>query len=129
MKRKPPLRASSWPPKKSCEGGTKLEECALYNMQATGRCRMIARWLPLSVLMGSVAVAQQPAPADRLPEVEINARRQKLADMRARIVEAEDRFYEEYNKLNLSDDFDMVCHMETPIDSHLKSRVCRPVFV
>jgi hypothetical protein len=91
---------------------------------------MTTRWLPLSLLLASAAAgAQQPAPDEPLPQVEITALREKLTVMRARIVEAEDLFYAEYNKLNTHDDFDMVCNVETPIDSHRKSRVCRPVYV
>jgi hypothetical protein len=85
--------------------------------------------LPLNILLWSAAVvAQVPTPADDLAEVKIKALREKLTDMRARIVETEDRFYDEYNKLNINDDFDMVCNLETPIDSHRKLRVCRPVY-
>lgn len=52
----------------------------------------------------------------------------RLWQMRQAIIEAEDRFYALYNKLNTNDDFDVRCRMEAPLGTRLKKRVCRVAF-
>ena len=94
---------------------------------------MNIRWLPVGALICCQLVSAQQSipekPADPLAEVEINAQREKLSVMRAEMVKLEDRFYAEYNKLNSDHQYDMVCNVDAPTGTRLKSRSCQPVFV
>jgi hypothetical protein len=92
------------------------------------RIAVVAAPLMLS-WMALAATANAAEPAEPLPEVEINAQREKLSVMRAEMVKLEDRFYADYNRLNTDDEFDIVCGMEAATGTKLKSRVCKPVFV
>jgi hypothetical protein len=86
---------------------------------------------PLALICCQAAFAQQaPAskPAEPIEEVEINAAREKLRDLRAELVRMEDQFYAKYNEMNKDDQYDVVCHMEARTGTILKSRVCRPVY-
>jgi hypothetical protein len=70
--------------------------------------------------------ALEPLPAEELDEVTVEG--QRLAEMRKRIVAAEDRFYALYNELNKNDDFDVHCVNEAPLGTRLKKRKCQPEF-
>ncbi len=67
--------------------------------------------------------------AERMPEVEINARRESLSHLRAEIVRLEDNFYSKYNQLNADKQYDIQCSREAPTGSILRRRNCLPVFV
>jgi hypothetical protein len=43
-------------------------------------------------------------------------------------IEAEDRFFERYNKLNSNDDFDVRCRVEARTGTRLTTRTCRPLY-
>ena len=75
---------------------------------------------------GGVAIDVAPAP---LAEVEVSAQREKLSVLRAAIRELEERFYEEYNRANRVDRFDVDCADIPSTGTRLKRRDCRPVFV
>jgi hypothetical protein len=84
------------------------------------------RWALIGALLcGPLAEAEQSP----LPEVEINAQREKLAVMRAEMIKLEDQFFTEYNKLNADHQYDVFCDREAETGTLLKKRVCRPVFV
>jgi hypothetical protein len=85
------------------------------------------RWLFIigALLSAPLTLAEEST----VPEVEINAQREKLAVMRSEMVKLEDEFYTEYNKLNTDHQYDIFCHMEAPLGTRLKDRVCRAVFV
>ena len=87
---------------------------------------MNIRWFFIgAVLCGPLASAEEST----VPEVEINAQREKLTVMRAEMVKLEDQFYSEYNKLNTDHQFDVFCDREAATGTLIKTRVCRPVFV
>lgn len=86
----------------------------------------------LALICCQWVAAQEPASPQSMgpiEEVEVTAEREKLREMRAKLIEAEDRFYELYNKLNTDDQFDVVCSMEKRTGTNISARVCRPVFV
>lgn len=87
---------------------------------------MHIRWLFIAALLcGPLASAEEST----VPEVEINAQREKLSVMRAEMVKLEEQFYTEYNKLNTDHQYDIFCDVEAATGTLLKARVCRPVFV
>ncbi len=64
-----------------------------------------------------------------IDEVTVTGRYDKLSAMRKEFVQLEDRFYDEYNKLNTDHQWDVHCRMEAPTGSHFQYRVCTPLFV
>ncbi len=62
-------------------------------------------------------------------EVVVQGRYQRLSAMRMEYEKLEDKFYDEYNKLNTDHQWDVNCRREAPIGTLLKRRVCTPVFV
>lgn len=82
-----------------------------------------------ALLIAKTADASQSKTAqgldDLLPQVEIEARREKLSAMRAELERLEDQFFAEYNRLNDVAAFDVDCEREGPMRVH----VCRPVFI
>jgi len=75
----------------------------------------------------TLAIATRaPEPAQRrptapppLPEVAISAERDERAALRARMIELNEEFFAEYNRLNSDDQFDIACQED----------VCKPAFV
>lgn len=51
-----------------------------------------------------------------------------LDEMRRKMIELEDRFYQRYNELNTLRDFDIHCAQETRAGTKLKQRFCRAVY-
>jgi hypothetical protein len=80
----------------------------------------------MAQVTGGFTLDVAPAP---LAEVEVNAQREKLSVLRAAIRELEDRFYDEYNRANRIDRFDVDCADVAGTGTRLKRRDCRPVFV
>lgn len=72
----------------------------------------------LLLLIGAPAVAQDSEDA----AYENMTTRQ----LKAAIIDAEDRIYEMFNDLNTVDDYDMICKRETGLGSHFRRRVCKP---
>jgi hypothetical protein len=68
------------------------------------------------------------SPGENLDELVIRAKRLKLREMRAQIVEVENRFYAKYNELNTNDDYDIHCREYAATGSISKDRVCRASF-
>src|SRR5262249_7811459 len=66
-------------------------------------------------------------PEGPIPEVEIEASRAALDAIRAEILELENRFYAEYNKVNNKRRLDVECREEIVTGSHLRRRSCEPV--
>jgi hypothetical protein len=62
-------------------------------------------------------------------EVVVQGRYERLSAMRMEYEKLEDKFYDEYNKLNTDHQWDVNCRREAPIGTLLKRRVCTPVFV
>jgi len=74
-----------------------------------------------------------PSPAIRsaaVPqgEVEIIAARETPDALREQIRKTADRYYAEYNKLNVSDEFDIVCTTQRPGRRRSEQRICEPRF-
>jgi hypothetical protein len=95
---------------------------------------MNIRWVLLGALFCfQLASAEQKpaehAPESPLPQVEINAQREKLHVMRAEMIKLEDQFFAEYNKLNTDHQYDVFCDVEAETGTLIRKRVCRPVFV
>jgi hypothetical protein len=66
-------------------------------------------------------------PEETLPQVEVNAQRTKLHEMRAQLVDLEDRFLAEYNK-RIGEN-SVRCTWELPTGSRVRERVCRAAFL
>jgi hypothetical protein len=86
-----------------------------------------------AMMIAAAGAAPEPgaAPPALTPqeEVEVTARRAKLSAMRAQMVNIEDRFYTEYNRLNTNHWWDVLCGRERLADrTHPEARVCRPRF-
>lgn len=64
-----------------------------------------------------------------IDEVTVRGRYEKLSAMRKEYEQLEDKFYEEYNKLNTDHQWDVNCRSEAATGTNIKSRVCTPVFV
>lgn len=62
-------------------------------------------------------------------EVVVRGRYDRLSAMRKEYEELEDKFYDEYNKLNTDHQWDVNCSREAPTGTRLNRRVCMPVFV
>jgi hypothetical protein len=80
--------------------------------------------------IGSAAAAPPlPAePADATASVTVKAQRE-LRILSAQILKLQDQIYSDYNKVNTNREFDIVCTVEVPTDSHFKYRRCLPEFV
>jgi hypothetical protein len=63
----------------------------------------------------------------QLEQVDVYADR-TLSQLRRDLVEAEDRFYAEYNELNDNDVFDVNCQRDPRTGSRLVLRICRAVY-
>lgn len=63
---------------------------------------------------------------DAVPEVQIEASREKLSEMRAGLIRLEDQFFAAYNKINDVREYRVTCERvrQGPIDVHM----CRPLF-
>ena len=81
-----------------------------------------AAWL--GVHLCCLAQSAPKAPADVELTDEVLVRGTRLADLKAAIVEAEDRFYARYNDLNKVDKFDIECAMDAHTGTKLKQRRC-----
>jgi len=60
------------------------------------------------------------------PEVtdEVLVRGTRLSDLRRAVVEAENRFYEQYNALNKVDDYDVECFKDLRTGTRIPRRIC-----
>jgi hypothetical protein len=89
--------------------------------------------LILSMLVGIGTNAAVPSNAAELSgpvdSVTVKAHREKLRALSARMVKLEDQIYSDYNKLNPHPQYNIVCTVDAPTNSHLRYRQCLPVFV
>lgn len=99
-------------------------------------CRLIglALTLPLVCLAldeSTTAWAESEPDSNRDKPIDevVAAGTKSLATLEAEALAAEDRFYEEYNRLNDDDDYDMVCQKEAQPGTQIKTRNCRPKIV
>jgi hypothetical protein len=93
---------------------------------------MLREWIGILMTLECVGVqlcaAAQPidkaatTPTELLDEVVVRGTR--LSELKAAIVEAEDRFYARYNELNNVDVFDIVCTIDSPTGTKINQRVC-----
>lgn len=51
------------------------------------------------------------------------------SDLRELIVDVEDDFFARFNELNIDDEYDVYCYEYVPTMSHIKQRVCEPIFM
>lgn len=76
------------------------------------------------------ALGQDDAAGSRAPADEIVVVSQKsLAQLRRDTYEAEENFYDVYNKLNDDKEYDVRCFYEKPTGTNIKNHVCRAQFV
>jgi len=93
---------------------------------------MQCKWLGIVITLGCAVAgpsqAAQPSsdtgrtPLDVTDEVLVRGTR--LRELKAAIVEAEDRFYARYNELNKVDKFDVECMQDAHTGTKLKQRRC-----
>jgi len=88
----------------------------------------VMRKVAFTVLILSGLVAAQICGAATEDMDEVVVRGTRLTDLKAAIVEAENRFYARYNELNKVEDFDIECVVAPPTGTRVKQRVCRTVF-
>jgi hypothetical protein len=68
-----------------------------------------------------------PAPAEKPDEIIVS--RQTPTQLRAEIEKAENAFYDLFNSLNSSDEFDIHCQRVVPTGRRVPERVCQPNFM
>jgi hypothetical protein len=73
-------------------------------------------------LAATSPTATRAASGDVLDEVQVSGTR--LWQLRAAVIDAEDRLLARYNELNLADEFDIECETRTPTGTHISSRYC-----
>lgn len=64
--------------------------------------------------------------AEPMDEVEVTGKYEKLSAMRKELELLEEKFYDEYNKVNTNHDYDIKCGLEGVF---IKARVCQAVFI
>lgn len=90
--------------------------------------------LPLmyALSQAQIAVAEDPATA-AIPESEVEeivvVGQRTLSSLRAKVVAAEDHFYDVFNELNDDDRYDIHCENFAPLGTRIKARRCVPRFV
>jgi hypothetical protein len=57
------------------------------------------------------------------------SQREKLRILSAQMINLEDQIYSEYNKFNSDHQYDIVCSMDLPTDTHFKNRQCLPAYI
>lgn len=98
-------------------------------------CRLSGVALTLIICLAfdetMIASAQSEPDSNRNEPIEeiVAAGTKSLATLEAEALAAEDRLYEEYNRLNDDDDYDMVCQKEAQPGTQIKKRICRPKIV
>jgi hypothetical protein len=86
--------------------------------------------LMLCSIGSAAATPPTPAePSDATASVTVKAQREKLRVLSALMVKLEVQIYSDYNKLNPHHQYDIVCTLDVPTDSHFKNRQCLPAFV
>jgi hypothetical protein len=83
-----------------------------------------ACWLAPSITSYAANSAEQ---LSQLDQADVYAQR-TLSQLRRDLIEAEDRFYAEYNELNDNDEFDVNCQHDPRTGSRLVLRICRAVY-
>jgi hypothetical protein len=71
---------------------------------------------------GSIEILNEP-----IDEVTVKGKYEKLTAMKKDYEILENRFYDEYNKLNADHEWDVRCNRE--MSGHFVNRVCTPVFI
>lgn len=84
-----------------------------------------SRLLLLGAFLSLTTVAQErPVPIEEITVVG----EKTLIGLRYEIEREEDNLYRLFNELNSSDDLDIKCRLVRKSNSHIRSRVCEPVF-
>ncbi|MEY4641280.1 MAG: hypothetical protein RLZZ227_1274 [Pseudomonadota bacterium] len=67
--------------------------------------------------------------ADGQPIEEITVTGQRsMFELRLQVQDAEDAMFALFNEINTDDQYDVICTVETRVFSHVKERVCLPVY-
>lgn len=78
--------------------------------------------------LAMAAHAANSSSEQTLDEVIIIAERMEPWELRSKLIELEDRFYERFNAINDRDEYDVNCIVTASTGTNLKHRECRPVF-
>jgi hypothetical protein len=73
--------------------------------------------------------SKEKADTVEVPEVIIKGQEEKLSQLEAEVIKAQDAFYDAFNQVNTVKEYETHCDMEMPLDSHIPRRVCNPQFV
>jgi hypothetical protein len=93
------------------------------------KCAILILSLLFSVVSNAAAPSNVAEPSGPVDSVTVKAHREKLRALSARMVKLEDQIYSDYNRLNPRPQYNIVCTVAAPTNSHLRSRQCLPVFV
>jgi hypothetical protein len=90
--------------------------------------------IPVLLMLVSIGAAAASAPITFGPSDPVTAttamtQREKMRFLSAQLVRLEDQIYSDYNRLNSDHQYDIVCTMDLPTDTHFKNRLCLPAFV
>lgn len=100
-----------------------------FSMQVCRLSRFALTLLLISAVFDGTMTARaqsEPDSDSNQPIEDVGAASTKsLKTLEAEATAAEDRLYEEYNRLNLDDNYDIVCRNESQPGTQLKKRVCR----
>jgi hypothetical protein len=89
----------------------------------TWLCRM-AQLLPTALLAALPAFT-----ANELDEVEVQANRKQLEQLRQEVNRREDKIYEIFNKNNTDNQFDIICSVQAETGTLIRHKRCHPRFV
>jgi hypothetical protein len=79
---------------------------------------------PASLAMDAPAVG---ADGQSIEEITVTGQR-SMFDLRMQVEDAEDAMFALFNEVNTDDQYDVICTVETRVFSHMKQRVCLPVY-
>ncbi len=83
-----------------------------------------------TVCAGALAAMEAPAvdsAGQAIEEITVTGQR-TLFDLRLEVSEAEDAMYNLFNELNTENKYDIVCRNDTRVFSHIRQKVCLPVY-
>ena len=75
------------------------------------------------------SASKEKADTVEVPEVIIKGHKEKLSQLEAEVIKAQDAFYDAFNRANTVKEYETRCDMEMPVGSHIRRRVCNPEFV
>lgn len=77
----------------------------------------------------AATTSKEKADTVEVPEVIIKGHKEKLSQLEAEVIRAQDAFYDAFNQASTVKEYETHCDMGMPLDSHILRRVCNPQFV